>query len=153
MFRNDIIAWVMNELEGGDKLISDTGGLTKYGISSNANPTVDIANLTEAQAIQIYIEKYWIASEADKYPFPYNLILFDTQVNCGRQMADIIKYAMSQSSTPAVLLLHRLEYYSNLMKGKTKYDIYAEGWLLRIIKIFRKLVEEGVVNAAPINSR
>ena len=47
--------------EGGDKITndpSDSGGLTKYGISQKAFPNVDIRNLTEEKAIGIYKEIY-----------------------------------------------------------------------------------------------
>jgi lysozyme family protein len=46
--------------EGGDTLTTDTGGLTKYGISTRAHGDqgYDIANLTESQAREIYKEQY-----------------------------------------------------------------------------------------------
>ena len=46
--------------EGGDTLTTDTGGLTKYGISTKAHGKqgYDIANLTEAEARTIYEEQY-----------------------------------------------------------------------------------------------
>ena len=46
--------------EGGDTLTTDTGGLTKYGISTRAHGKqgYDIENLTEAEARTIYEEQY-----------------------------------------------------------------------------------------------
>ena len=46
--------------EGSDTLTTDTGGLTKYGISTKAHGAqgYDIANLTESQARDIYKEQY-----------------------------------------------------------------------------------------------
>jgi lysozyme family protein len=46
--------------EGGDKLVRDSGGLTKYGISQRAYPTEDIANLTLDRAKSIYFTDYWM---------------------------------------------------------------------------------------------
>lgn len=47
-------------LEGG--LVdhpADRGGLTKYGISQRANPDLDIAAITEAEARARYRQQYW----------------------------------------------------------------------------------------------
>ncbi len=38
---------------------NDPGGETKFGISKRAHSDVDIANLTEEQASQIYWDDYW----------------------------------------------------------------------------------------------
>lgn len=46
----------------GDKTVdspSDLGGLTKYGISQNANPDIDVANLSEEQAMEFLETKFW----------------------------------------------------------------------------------------------
>lgn len=48
--------------EGGDTFTydaTDRGGATKYGISQKAYPDVDIQNLTEIQAKEIYQRDYW----------------------------------------------------------------------------------------------
>lgn len=37
----------------------DPGGLSRYGISHRSYPTVDIRNLTEDQAIEIYRRDWW----------------------------------------------------------------------------------------------
>ncbi len=38
---------------------ADRGGKTNYGISQRQYPDLDIANLTEEQAIAIYRRDYW----------------------------------------------------------------------------------------------
>lgn len=51
---------VVLALEGG--LVdhpADRGGLTKYGISQRANPDLDIAAITEAEARARYRQQYW----------------------------------------------------------------------------------------------
>jgi lysozyme family protein len=66
----------------------DKGGISKYGISSKEFPSVDIINLTRAQATQIYYKDYWV-------PYPFDKItncelqakLFDTAVNMGHPQA------------------------------------------------------------------
>ena len=45
----------------------DAGGLTKYGISKRMYPSLDIANLTQEQAVAIYKRDYWEKTCATKY--------------------------------------------------------------------------------------
>ncbi|MBW2091588.1 MAG: hypothetical protein JRI34_05630 [Deltaproteobacteria bacterium] len=66
----------------------DPGGETKFGISKRSYPDVDIANLTEDEAIEIYRRDWW-----EKYG--YGLIeydrlaekVFDLAVNMGPRTA------------------------------------------------------------------
>mgnify|MGYP003149201708 FL=1 len=58
---SEIIKSVLHR-EGGAKITrdpDDPGGLTKFGISKRSNPDVDIENLSEDDAVLIYLEKYW----------------------------------------------------------------------------------------------
>lgn len=62
------IEWVIYELEGGDKYTddpNDPGGPTKYGIAQTYHEGVDVKNLTEEQAIQIYYDEYWFPANLD----------------------------------------------------------------------------------------
>lgn len=73
--------------EGGAKFTedpTDRGGATKYGISQRAYPNVDIRNLTEHQAREIYKRDYWDRVRADE--ISSQLVaesIFDTCVNMG----------------------------------------------------------------------
>lgn len=72
----------------GDSTVTNTandkGGTTKYGISKLSYPNVDIANLTQQQAEDIYFHEYWL-------PMGCNLIdvpavaeaIFGAAVNMG----------------------------------------------------------------------
>jgi len=62
---------------------ADRGGETNFGISSRANPDIDVANLTKEQAKQIYKQRYWDAINADSLPENVREIAFDTAVNHG----------------------------------------------------------------------
>src|SRR5512137_1206563 len=75
---NFVLKW-----EGGETY--DTGGHTKFGISKNAHPDVDIENLIVEEAKEIYKKDYWNALGLDNedYEWPFDLVLFDTAVNCG----------------------------------------------------------------------
>ena len=77
---------IILDMEGRDKTSdhpADKGGLTKWGISQNAHPELDIRSLTYEQAGEIYRTKYWDAVEADQLPAPIDLIVFDMAVNHG----------------------------------------------------------------------
>lgn len=65
----------------------DPGGLTKYGISKRAYPTLDIANLTLEHAAQIYRHDYWGPAGCDAVPEALRMDLFDMAVNSGVRAA------------------------------------------------------------------
>ncbi len=77
--------------EGGAKFTDDPidrGGATKYGVSQRAYPNVDIRNLTEQQARDIYRRDYWDRIRADEISsqaIAENI--FDTAVNMGVRTA------------------------------------------------------------------
>jgi lysozyme family protein len=83
---NDAIVKTLAK-EGGAKftdIANDKGGATKYGISQTAYPHLDIRNLTEQQAREIYKRDYWdrIGGDAIKSQAIAENI-FDTAVNMG----------------------------------------------------------------------
>ena len=73
--------------EGGSKFTddpNDRGGATKYGISQRAYPDVDIRNLTEQQAREIYKRDYWDHIRGDDIQSQVIAEhIFDTCVNMG----------------------------------------------------------------------
>lgn len=85
MLPGTIFKFVM-DLEGGATLVNDPrdpGGLTRWGICQRDHPSVDVANLTEAQARSIYQSRYWDACRCDELPAGLALIVFDCAVNQG----------------------------------------------------------------------
>lgn len=56
---------------------------TKYGISSASYPDLDIPNITQSQAANIYRRDYYAPAGCDMLPFPLALALFDACVNQG----------------------------------------------------------------------
>lgn len=73
--------------ENGELVPNDKGGYTKFGISTAANPDIDIPNLTKEAAKQIYRERYWNACKCDELPWPYSIAVFDAAVNQGEGAA------------------------------------------------------------------
>ncbi len=77
--------------EGGARFTDnpdDRGGATKYGLSQRAYPNLDIRNLTEAQARDLYKRDYWDRLGGDQIAdqsVAENL--FDTGVNMGVRTA------------------------------------------------------------------
>lgn len=47
---------------------ADPGGATNFGISQRSYPDIDIANLTVADAVEIYRKDYWLAYRCDELP-------------------------------------------------------------------------------------
>ena len=61
---------------------NDPGGATKFGIDAKDHPGVDIANLTEDEAMAIYWQE-WLDAKADKLPRVIGCVYFDEHVNAG----------------------------------------------------------------------
>ena len=56
---------------------------SKFGVSAASYPTVDIANLTLAEAAEIYFTDYFKPVGGDRLPGPLALLAFDAAVNSG----------------------------------------------------------------------
>ena len=61
----------------------DPGGLTNYGISQRAYPTLDIAALTLADAQALYRRDYWQPLHGDSLPSGLDLLMLDCAINQG----------------------------------------------------------------------
>jgi len=77
--------------EGGAKYTDDRddpGGATKYGISQRAYPNLNIRNITEADARDIYKRDYWDRIRGDEIKSQIVAEnIFDTAVNMGVRTA------------------------------------------------------------------
>ena len=117
----------------------DTGGLTIFGISSKSHKKavlkmkalIDDGKKEEAYEIakKIYYEVYWLKTGCDSYPSPFNVIIFDTAVNCGRGTA--IKL-LDVYEDWRDYLLRRMEYYT---KCKTASK-HMWGWSRRLATLY-----------------
>jgi lysozyme family protein len=97
--RDEIIAFVINSIEGGyvDKP-DDPGGATNFGITQrylnmarsampSMNLPANVIDLTPLQATVLYQSDEWVAVKGDQLPPPLALLVFDTAVNEGVQRA------------------------------------------------------------------
>lgn len=129
----------------------DPGGETKYGISKRAFPNVDIANLTIAQAKELYHKHYWEPCRCDELPYPLNFYVFDAAVNQGTGIAIKLLQragklvedgkigprtlaAAAKPDMPHLYMAERAIRYNNT--GGAEY--YLRGWLKRIFKLARE---------------
>ena len=144
--------------EGGARftdVANDKGGATKYGISQAAYPTLDIRNLTEQQARDIYKRDYWDRIRGDD--ITSQIIaenIFDTAVNMGTRTAsrmvqtlleivpaDGIIGSMSlevinqQNETEFVMkfTLGKIAYYASLCNKDRTQSKFLLGWINRAL--------------------
>lgn len=125
---------------------------TKYGISAAQFPDLDILNLTEQQAIDIYREKYWDKCRCDELPPALSVMVFDGAVQHGAGNRADDAPAMLQRALGAVadgvigpktieaaqkmdvrkslrnLFVERVIHYSN----NRNWTVYKQGWMKRL---------------------
>lgn len=127
----------------------DPGGETKYGISKRSYPNVDIKNLTETGAENIYLRDYWKKVSANSLLPPLDLYVFDAAVNQGVKTAihllqsvcgvpitgvmDSQTLAASRTILPNRYLQERAVLYSR----NSNWTTYGTGWLNRLLIICR----------------
>jgi len=119
------------QFEGGYTV--DTGGPTMMGISSRANPDVDLDRVSRDPQYKanIYRERYWNPIGADAMDPRMAPIAFDTAVNLGvggaRRLLD------QAGGDPEKLLALRQQHYDNLIaRDPEKYGAYQRGWENRV---------------------
>lgn len=110
----------------------DSGGETNFGISTNANPDIDVKKLTPDTAKQLYKERYWDAIDADNIPEDMRLQVYDTAVNMGVGAAKQL-YAESEGDSAKFLELRKKRYYE-IVEENPKKKKYLNDWLDRAEK-------------------
>lgn len=123
---------------------------TKWGIAAHAYPTLDIRNLTRADAKAIYKRDYWDKVRGDELPIGLDFQVFDTAVNHGiKKAVELLQRTMSVTVDgkfgPKTLeatrinfhfqhtidfLRHRLDYYNDL----STFNTFGRGWTQRIVE-------------------
>ena len=118
---------------------NDPGGETNFGISKRSHPDLDIKNLTLMDAAAIYLDEYWNKAGCSDIPYPGNIAVFDTAVNCGVSRA-ITWYR--KSSTIGDFLKTREDHYIRLARDP-QFRVFFKGWMKRLQDL-KKLVEIGM---------
>lgn len=130
---------------------ADPGGETNFGISKRAYPDLDIKNLTEAEAVEIYRRDYWDAIRCDEIPDFMRLMVFDTAVNQGRGVAVRYLQAVSGADIDGIVgpqtlaRANALKLRDGLLRFaenrkdryfKTRgFDTFGRGWIARLMDV------------------
>ncbi len=144
------------DAEGRDKItddLSDPGGLTKWGISLRAYPSLGkdgIRNLTEQDAITIYRRDYWTPLHCDELPPSTALMIFDCAVNQGQPIAAMIlqralKVQADGVIGPKTIEAAKAKDIQGLLQAVTtarilnyadnkNFPVYRNGWIARTVE-------------------
>lgn len=128
---------------------------TKFGIAANTFPTLDIKNLTLAEAKAIYHVRYWSAVQADALPPALAWITTDAAVNSGVSRA--VKWLQTAAGAgvdgilgPATLRAvsaavsrqgvmtvrsHALAERALFMASLSTFPTYGRGWFRRLFNL------------------
>jgi len=136
----------------------DPGGETNMGISKKAYPYLNIKELTEKDAKDIYFKDYWLKGKCSKLPEELQHIYFDMVVNMGKSRAvkvlqaaicgkgmkiaidggigpQTIQASLKSGVEPDRLRSYRVKYYADLINRKPKLEKYWYGWYRRALAV------------------
>jgi lysozyme family protein len=134
----------------------DPGGETKFGISKRAHPDVDIAALTQDQAIAIYRREYWASIHGPELPpaIGYAMLAINSgwmrSVMWLQQAAGVaddgkfgpITRGAVMAADPADLLLKIVALRLDFMTRLSNWPTNSRGWARRIAQILRFSAED-----------
>jgi lysozyme family protein len=153
----DEIIDVVLEHEGGyvnDP--KDPGGETKYGVSKRAYPDVNIKNLSEDGAKDIYRRDYWEKNRCTDLPDDLRHIYFDMCINMGASRAVKILQETANAKGADLKIdggigpktigamrnvelqrvrAYRVKYYANLVDRKPDLGKFYYGWFKRSLEV------------------
>ena len=152
----EIVNHTLEEEGGYVNDSTDNGGETNFGISKRAYPDVDIFNLKEDEAIDIYWDDYCVRGRCSKVPKKLQAIYFDMCVNFGISGAikvlqetangkgaeidvdgkigpNTIK-AIENLSTDRVRA-YRVLRFANIVIDKPKQEKFWMGWFRRALEV------------------
>ena len=130
----------------------DRGGETKFGVAANANPDLDISDLTWAQAKAVYYDRYWVAGGCEQLNSRVAVLHFDGCVNHGVVRAK--KFLQTSIGVKADGIIGRVtlqalagedpieicnrvcdlreKFYRDIVANKPNQARFLNGWLRRI---------------------
>ena len=127
-----VLKWEGKDSDGPN----DPGGITRYGISQNAHPYLNVKDLTLKEAKEIYFKNYWLKANCDKISFPMNICIFNCAVNCGVSRA---KKFMVSSLGWQDYLFKQIEFYA----GLKNFKYFGRGWIRRTISLYKEIKKYG----------
>ncbi|EOS94163.1 glycoside hydrolase family 108 protein [Erwinia tracheiphila] len=140
---------------------ADRGGETKFGISKRSYPALNIAELTQEQASEIYYRDYWLKTGCDRLPAGISLAVFDGAVQHGYKTAiqqlqralrvadDGIIGARTLAATEAIqplllfvrLMNQRSQTYARIIAHSPVQIRFMNGWFNRLDKLTASVLE------------
>jgi lysozyme family protein len=103
---------------------------TNYGIAASAFPNLDIPNLTRAQAMAIYRQKYWNPIGGDALPAGVDLLAFDIAVNSGVSRATKwLKASAGMAPVQRIAYLDKAR--TSFWKSLKTWVTFGRGWANR----------------------
>jgi lysozyme family protein len=126
----------------------DPGGLTNFGISQRAYPSLDIASLTREKASEIYFKDYWEKNKIQEVDSFLRLMVFDCCVNQGPSFAlriyndlGVVKgpgplslQALKDSEPKEVLKRYTFKRLDRYIEN-TNFSIFGAGWTRRLFEV------------------
>jgi len=107
----------------------DPGGATKFGIDQRSHPGVDIENLTEDQATDIYWAE-WQSDGCESKGSPFAEVFFNCAVNMGLGRAKQFDAEVVDEDASGFLDIQE-NYYRQLSSNHKNFQKYLHGWLNR----------------------
>lgn len=162
------IEFVFKEEGGanGELVAGDKGGYTKFGISSAANPDINVPDLTREGAEDLYRKRYWQACRCDELPSPLAIAVMDAAVNQGVKGAgkclqialglnvvdgiigDVTVSAAHKASNVARrFLVQRMVRYARTMMKDPTQEVFAENWASRLMRCAELVLKPAEVKA------
>ena len=152
----DIIEVVLHHEGGYVNDLDDPGGETNFGIAKRSHPDVDIKNLTEEGAKEIYYQDYWMKNRVPQLPDELKHIYFDMCINQGRGRA--VKILQQAANAKGANLkvdgglgpktigalngvelqrvrAYRIKYYADLVTRKPDLEKFYFGWFRRGLEV------------------
>lgn len=125
----DAVAFVLEKEGGYTASDGESGAPANFGINQRANPDIDVKNLTQDRAVQIYKERYWNAIGGDSLPKPTAMVAFNIAVNMGVGAAkDLLEKSGGDPTRFTALAKQR---YMDIVANNPKQEKYLAGWLAR----------------------
>ena len=129
---------------------NDPGGETRYGICKRSYPKVDIKNLTQAEAIEIYRRDFW-NPQYERMPYEIAAKVFDIAVNMGQRQAhkllqravNVVDDGIIGGKTIAAVMamsigdlldnitIEQIKYYKAVVYNRPTSSVFMAGWLKR----------------------
>ncbi len=151
---DNIIEYIIEEWEGGEvNDPNDPGGHTKYGISKNAFPSVNISELTKKDAKSLYKKNYWDTAYCNEIPKELRAIHLDTAINMGVHAAISILQEAGGTSKDGIFgpktkaaardvtvdnyAFRRAIRYLNIIGDNETLAKYSTGWSRRLVDIYK----------------